>query len=351
MHALDAQGWAVPHWPLEWGGTTWPATWRAIFSEELVAANTPPMDGISTAYVAPVLYTFGNDEQKRRYLPPIRRGEEAWCQGFSEASAGSDLTALKTVAARTGDHFVVNGRKLWVTSAHYADMMFALVRIDSPGNRRQQGLSFLLIDMRSPGVAVRPIITIDGVHRVNEVALETVAVPVENLVGEEGKGWIYARFLLDRERSLVAHVPVLKHLVARLRATLCQETRRRVALIETASERLRLAQLEAEIGALEFLELRFMTLSDHDDRAPVLASMLKLRGSELRQRVSEALWEAYGERGLEFAPASTGDQPPNRDGATSHWSAVNHLYQRSASILGGTSEIQKNLIAGAFLGL
>jgi alkylation response protein AidB-like acyl-CoA dehydrogenase len=354
MRALNEHGWGAPHWPVEWGGQPWPPTWRAIFDDEVSRSDSPQRDLISIGFVGPVIYTFGTDEQKTRFLPRIRAGEDAWCQGFSEADAGSDILSLRTAAIRQGAHFVVNGRKLWVTRAHDADMMFLLARIQTSGNRRQQGLSFLLLDMRTPGVTVNPITMIDGLPHVNEVVLDNVRVPVENLVGEEGKGWVYARFLLDRERSLVAQLPALRRLVTTLRRTLETERVRGVPLIEDPSHRVQLAQFEAELGALDFLELRFLHARAEDAAAQILASMLKLRGTELRQRVSEAIWQAFGDRGLELAPPRAAPHAAPHDDLSidqSHWSAVNYLFQRSATIAGGTSEIQRNIIAAVSLGL
>ncbi|MBZ5522428.1 MAG: acyl-CoA dehydrogenase family protein [Acidobacteriia bacterium] len=351
MRALNEKGLAVPYWPEEWGGRGWPPAWRSIFEDEVGRADCPQRDMISIGFVGPVLYTFGTDEQKKKFLPRIRNGDDAWCQGFSESDAGSDLLALRATAIRQGEHFVVNGRKLWITRAHDADMMFALVRVEAPGNRRQQGLSFLLLDMRSPGVTVVPIRMIDGIPHVNEVVLENVRVPVENLVGEQGKGWVYARFLLDQERSLVAQLPGLRRLTATLRKALSNENERGAPLIGSPSWRLKLAQFEAELGALEFLELRFLNARSDDPTTQVLASILKLRGTDLRQRVSEALWDVFGDRSMEFSLYSGTSTAMESMPEPVHWSAVNHLFQRSATIAGGTSEIQRNIIAGVSLGL
>lgn len=350
--ALNARGWAVPHWPPEWGGANWLPSWGPIFEEEAVAAECPPTDMIGTGFVGPVIYTFGSYEQKRRFLPRIQSGEDFWCQGFSESEAGSDTMSLRATGVRQGDFFLVNGRKLWVTNAHNADMMFALVRIETPGNRRQQGPSFLLIDMHAPGITVHPILTIDGIHRVNEVVLDNVSVPLDNLVGEQGKGWVYARFLLARERTIAAAIPFLRRLLAALRAALCTERFCGAPLVEDPIHRLKLAQFEVEFSALEFLELRLLHTHNNDSSAEVLASTLKLRGSELRQRISEALWDAFAHRALEFPVCQNGgaaSAAPNPE--QTHWSLVNHLFARSATIVGGTSEIQRNIIAAVSLGL
>ena len=348
---LNAKGWAVANWPVEWGGTGWTPVQQYIFQEELQQTPAPQPLGFGVTMVGPVIIAFGSDAQKKRHLPAIANLDVWWCQGFSEPDAGSDLLSLRTTAIRQGEHFILNGRKLWITRAHDADMMFALARIEAAGNRRQQGLSFLLLDMRTPGITVNPFRMIDGVPHVNEVLLENVRVPVENLVGEQGKGWVYARFLLDRERSLVAQLPGLRRLVASLRKTLQSEIECGTPLIENPSYRLKLSQYEAELGALEFLELRFLHVRDDDPNTQVLASILKLRGTDLRQRVSEALWEVYGDRGLEFSLCLGAEVNNERGTEPVHWSAVNHLFQRAATIAGGTSEIQRNIIAGVSLGL
>lgn len=353
--ALNDKGWAVPAWPVDWGGTRWPPRWSAVLSDEMVAASCPQMDAIGIGFVGPVLSAFGTEAQKQRYLPPIRTGDEFWCQGFSEPGAGSDAMSLRTTALRQGDDLIVTGHKLWTTNAHSSDMMFALARIDAPGNRRQQGVSCLIIDMRAAGVTIRPIMLIDGIHRVNEVVLDSVRVPIGNLVGEQGKGWVYSRYLLDRERTIVAGLPVLRRQLRSLRTALEGETRCGAPLIDEPAWRLRLAQYEVELDALEGLELRLLHARDDESALQVLASMLKLRGSELRQRVSETIWEVAAERGLELTVADRangdGTFAAEPDLGHTHWSVVNYLFQRAATLVGGTSEIQRNIIAGVSLGL
>lgn len=357
--ALDSKGWAVPHWPVEWGGIGISAVRRHILLEELSAANCPALDSISIDFVGPVLYTFGSPQQKRRYLPRIRTAEDFWCQGFSEASAGSDVMQLKTTATRQGNHFIVNGRKLWITNAHFADMMFALVRVEMPGQRRQQGLSFLLIDMRAQGISVRPILTIDGRHHINEVVLEGVRVPAENLVGEPGKGWIYARLILSNERTVIAGVSSARRQLRQVRNLLQTHREGSATLIEKESYRNRLAQMEMELDALEVLELRVLHAPEGDpDAAPsVLGPILKVRGSELRQRISELAIDALGDCGLEAHPQSGPEREelPTDPVALTHLRAcattAGYLFQRSATIAGGTSEVQRNIIAAIGLGL
>jgi acyl-CoA dehydrogenase len=354
--ALGSKGWAVPHWPTEWGGIGISAEHRHILLEEMSAASCPSLDFISIDFVGPVLYTFGSPQQKRRYLPRIRGGDDFWCQGFSEASAGSDVMQLKTTATRQGSHFIVNGHKLWVTNAHFADMMFALVRVEIPGQRRQQGLSFLLIDMRAQGVSIRPILTIDGQHHINEVVLDNVKVPAENLVGEPGKGWIYARMILANERTIIAGVSSARKQLEQVRNLLRTRREGSATLLETDGYCNRLAQMEIELDALEVLELRALHAPSGPDAPPsVLGPVLKVRASELRQRISELAIDALGDCGLEAHPCSELEQIPTDPVALSHMFAraitAGYLFQRSATIAGGTSEVQRNIIAAVGLGL
>jgi acyl-CoA dehydrogenase len=354
--ALDSQGWAVPHWPAEWGGIGITPLRRYILLEELSAASCPSLDAISIDFVGPVIYTFGSPQQKRRYLPRIRTAEDFWCQGFSEASAGSDVMQLKTTAVRHPDHFMVNGRKLWTTNAHFADMMFALLRVEIPGQRRQQGLSFLLINMRSPGVSVRPIYTLDGRHRINEVLLDNVRVPAENLVGEPGKGWIYARMILANERTVVAAVRSARMQLEQVRNLLQQHQRGGVPLLEDSSYSDQFAQLAIELDALEVLELRVLHAPSSTEATPsVLGPILKVRASELRQRISELAIDALADRGLEALPRSE-SKPLVSDAqalvlAQARAITAGYLFQRSATIAGGTSEVQRNIIAAVGLGV
>lgn len=351
---LDSHGYLVPHWHTEWGGKNWRPNWRRILEDELLRAQCPQTDNIGIDFVGPVLCEFGSPEQKRRYLPTIRSGEQFWCQGFSEPQAGSDVMSLRATARPEGDAFIVNGHKLWTSHAHFADMMFALVRIETPGTRRQPGLSFLLIDMRSSGVSVKPVILIDGVRRVNEVLLENVRVPTTNLVGEIGKGWVYARYLLTKERSLMAGLSAAGHLLDRLRARAAAESRR--SPLSNPLFVSRLSQLEAEFDALEFMELRFLHSKENDSAVQSLASILKLRGCELRQRLTELTMQTLGERALELPFSDDGPEPSppgevEAQRVDARDAIILHLYQRAATLAGGTSEIQKNMIAAISLGL
>jgi alkylation response protein AidB-like acyl-CoA dehydrogenase len=351
---MSEKGLVVPHWPIELGGANWRPNWRRILGEELSAAQAPAFDGIGTDFVGPVLCAFGSPEQKRRFLPRIRNGDLTWCQGFSEPDAGSDVMSLRTTAVRERDEYVINGRKLWTTSAHTADMMFALLRIETPGTRRQQGLSFMLLDMRAPGVTVRPVIMIDGGHHVNEVVLDKVRTPLSNLVGEPGRGWAYARYLLTNERKVVAGLGYIRHMLVGARRTLENEKECGTALLSRAAHRNQLAQFEVEFEALQFMELRVLNTSTEDAANQALAPMLKLRATELRQRISEFVLQALGTRALEcpadyYGESSASQLPPPPE-FMKHV-ARSFLFERSATLAGGTSETQRNVIAAVGFGL
>ena len=252
---LHTKGWVAPSWPAEFGGTDWTVTQRYIFNEESARHGTIPPMPFGVQMLGPVIYTFGNQEQKDWVLPGILSGEDWWCQGYSEPGAGSDLAALKTKAELEGDEYVVNGHKIWTTLAQHADWMFCLVRTTS-GEKRQDGISFLLIDMKTPGITVRPIITIDGGHEVNEVFLEDVRVPAKNLVGEQDKGWTIAKFLLGNERSGIAGVARSKKAIDRLREIARGELENGDPLLSSADFSRKIAELEVDLTALEYTELR-----------------------------------------------------------------------------------------------
>lgn len=352
--AMSEKNLVVPHWPPEWGGASWRPNWRRILGEELAAAQAPHFDGIGTDFVGPVLCAFGSPEQKQRLLPRIRNGEHTWCQGFSEPDAGSDVMSLRTTAVRDRHEYVINGRKLWTTNAHTADMMFALLRIETPGVRKQHGLSFMLLDMRAPGVTVRPVTMIDGGHHVNEVLLENARTSVTNLVGEPGKGWAYARYLLTHERRAVAGLGYVRLMLSGAYRVLGSEQERGAPLLAQPAIRLRLAQLEIELQALEFMELRVLNTSTEDASNQTLAPMLKLRATELRQRISETVVRALGPRALEcpndcYGPNGHSSVPL----ASEHMRYLTRtfLFQRSATLAGGTSETQRNVIAAVGFGL
>ena len=345
---LYKKGWVAPSWPKQYGGTGWSVTQRYIFNEEAARAETPPLLPFGLAMVGPVIYTFANDEQKQKYLPRILSGEDWWCQGYSEPGSGSDLASLRTRAVREGDYYIVNGQKTWTTLAQFADWIFCLVRTD-PNAKQQEGISFLLIDMKSPGITVKPIIVLGGVREVNEVFFDNVKVPVENRVGEENKGWTYAKFLLVNERSGIAGVARSKRAIERLKDIATAETVDGTPLLETDEFSRRVAELEIDLAALEYTELRTLAAESKGQMAGPESSILKIKGTEIQQRITELVMEAVGyyaypnEKGL-------GDNVyVGPDYALG--SAGRYFNMRKTSIYGGSNEIQRNIIAKAVLGL
>ena len=303
---LHERGWIAPNWPIEYGGTGWSAIQRYIFDEECAAAGTPPLSPFGLMMVAPVIMKFRNDAQKSYYLPRILSSEDWWCQGYSEPNAGSDLASLQTRAVRDGDHYVVNGAKTWTTHAQYADLIFCLVRTDGSG-KKQEGISFLLMDMHDPGVTVRPITTIDGGQEINEVWFDDVRVPNENLIGEEGKGWTYAKYLLSHERSGIAQVARSKKQITRLRKIATEELSDGAPLLEDQGFREKLAAVEIDLLALEFTELRILA-DEKAGRSPgPESSILKIRGTEIQQAISELLVEAIGYDAFPYVPEALRD--------------------------------------------
>jgi pimeloyl-CoA dehydrogenase large subunit len=352
---LNAKGWAVPHWPTEWGGTGWDPVRQYIFLDEMQQAPAPSPLQFGVYMVAPVIYTFGSQAQKERYLPAIANLDEWWCQGFSEPGAGSDLASLKTKAVRDGDHYVVNGQKTWTTLGQYADWIFCLVRTD-PEAKKQAGISFLLIDMRTPGITVRPIQTIDGGREVNEVFFDDVRVPVANLVGEENRGWDYAKFLLGNERVGIARVGVSKERIRRVRELAGLELVGGKPMIEDPRFREKLAAVEVELKALEMTQLRVVAAERTRERGKPdpASSILKIKGSEIQQATTELLMEVVGPYALPYAE----DEPDEHEGSNEppvgpDWAArvaPTYFNWRKISIYGGSNEIQKNIIAKAILG-
>ncbi|MCR9269483.1 MAG: acyl-CoA dehydrogenase family protein [Henriciella sp.] len=350
---LGKKGWAAPAWPEKYGGTGWTSTQRYIWSEEnaRVDAMMPLPFGVSM--VGPVIYTFGNEEQKARYLPKILSGEEWWCQGYSEPGAGSDLASLKTTAVRDGDHYVINGQKTWTTLAQHADWGFFLCRTDPNAAKPQEGISFILVDMNTPGIEVRPIITIDGGHEVNEVWLTDVRVPVENRVGEENQGWTYAKFLLAHERSGIAGVARSKRGIERLRNIASTEVLDGEPLIKDDSFARKISQLEIDLTALEFTELRTLARESAGKGPGPESSILKVKGTEIQQRLTELTLEAVGTYGAPYVRGLPDDGsnefPIGPDYA--HYAAPTYFNFRKTSIYGGSNEIQRNIITKMILGL
>ena len=349
---LAKQGWVAAGWPKEYGGPGWTAVQQHILDEECAAAGSPVVLPFGVRMVAPVIMRYGNEEQKRHFLPRILSGEDWWCQGYSEPGAGSDLASLKMRAERQGDHYVVNGQKTWITLAQHANWIFCLVRTD-PAAKPQAGISFLLVDMRSPGVTVRPITLLDGTQEVNEVWLEDVKVPVENLVGKENEGWTYAKFLLGHERTNIAGIGGSKRDLARLKRVAGVERKHGRPLAQDPFFAARLAQVEIELRALEITNLRVLS-AEAERRAPgPEASLLKIKGTEIQQAISELLVHAVGPAALPFRrEARDGDfQGPPVGPPHAAPLAAAYCNLRKASIYGGSNEIQKNIITQLILGL
>ena len=348
---LYKKGWVAPHWPKEYGGCGWSITQRYIWNEESARAETTPLLPFGLSMVGPVIFTFGNEEQKKRFLPGILSADDWWCQGYSEPGSGSDLASLRTRAVREGDHYIVNGSKTWTTLAQHADWMFCLVRTD-PNAKQQEGISFLLIDMKTPGITVRPIITMDGSHEVNEVFLEDVKVPVENRIGEENKGWTYAKFLLGNERSGIAGVARSKKAIERLKSLATAELVDGTPLMKTDEFSRKVAEVEIDLSALEVTELRTLAAESKGKGPGPEASILKIKGTEIQQRITELAVEAVGNYALVEAPRleATGNEfVPGPEG--SQGVAQDYFNMRKTSIYGGSNEIQHNIIAKMVLGL
>ena len=351
LSILDKEGWSVLAWPVEHGGTGWNAMQRFIFEDEMHSADAPDFNWIGSHMVGPVLYTFGSEEQRARYLPAIRNGDELWAQGFSEPGAGSDLASLRTQARREGDKYVVNGSKIWTSGAHEADWLFCLVKTD-PTGKPQKSISCLLIDLKTPGITVRPIQQINGEAHVCEVFLDEVEVPAENLVGEEGKGWTYAKFLLDHERSTSSFIYWTRRELARtyrLANTLIENGR---PLAEDPAWARRLAHASAQVETLRWSVLRVLAEEPTPYPISAAASVLKLKGSELQQTVTSLQVDLLGELAIrDFgAELSERSSEPN-------WPDIiagrtgRALITRAATIYGGTQQIQKNILAKLALGL
>ena len=344
---LAAKGWSVPHWPVEWGGTGWDITQRYIFNEEFGLAGAPNIPNFGPHMCASVLMKFGTEEQKKRFLPNIRDGVDFWVQGYSEPGSGSDLASLKTRAESQGDHYLVNGQKIWTTLGHYGDWIFCLVRTDPNARIRQEGISFLLIDMKTPGITVRPLILMDGGHEVNEVFFEDVKVPVENLIFEENKGWTVAKYLLGHERMGSGNVGASKRELASLKALAAAEQKNGKPLMEDPRFRDRLTRVEVELQALELTSMRFLDKMRRTGQPPGAdVSMLKLQGSQIQQWITELMMQALGPDAQPFVALDEGAV----DGYRSRM-APRYFNYRKTSIYAGSNEIQRNIIAKASLGL
>jgi alkylation response protein AidB-like acyl-CoA dehydrogenase len=351
FEALAQRGWSVPNWPVEHGGTGWTPTQHYIWDRETARAGCPEMSPFGARMLAPVLYTWGTPAQQAQHLPPIRAARVHWCQGYSEPGAGSDLAALATRAVRDGDHYIVNGAKTWTSGAHHADWMFCLVRTNPTAGKKQQGISFLLIDMTTPGIEVHPILILGDQHTVNSVTLTDVRVPVANRIGEENNGWTYAKGLLTHERTGIAGVARSGVEIARLRKFASETGVDGERLIDDAAFKRSVDAVEIELLALEITELRTLASVEQGGAPGPESSILKIKGTEIGQRIADLAVEALGYYGMPYPDQRLIDN----EGAVGPETAVaalrGMLFGRAASIFGGSNEIQKNIISKAVLGL
>ena len=344
---LYKKGWMAPHWPVEYGGTDWSVTQRFIYNSERAACGAPEAVAFGVTMVASVIIGYGNEEQKAKFLPRILKSEDWWCQGYSEPGAGSDLASLKTSADLEGDEYVINGSKIWTTYAQHADWIFCLVRTDSSG-RKQEGITFLLIDMKTPGITVRPIDTIDGFHHLNEVFFDNVRVPVENRIGEEGKGWTYAKSLLVQERLSIAEVADSKRALEELRQSARSEVNGGTPLLEDPLFAKRLTDVEIELMALEYTELRALAAIAEGSEPGPESSLLKLQGTEIQQALQELRMDVAGY----YSGTLQGELSADQLGHDFADSAQKLYFRgRASSIYGGSNEVQKNITAKYVLGL
>ncbi|MFZ1815344.1 MAG: acyl-CoA dehydrogenase family protein [Rhizobiaceae bacterium] len=352
-HALlNARGWLAPNWPREWGGAGWTAVQNHIFDEEAWAAGAPRVMPFGINMLAPVLIKFGSQVQKNHYLPRILDGTDWWCQGYSEPGAGSDLASLKTRAERQGDHYVVNGQKTWTTLGHFADWIFCLVRTSNEG-KPQEGISFLLIDMKTPGISVRPIILLDGEHEVNEVFFDNVKVPAENLVGEENKGWTYAKYLLTHERTGTANIGNSNAALAQLKDIARRTLKGGKPLSRDPHFAARMARVEIDLEAMKTTNLRILVEADSGAAPGPESSMLKIKGTVIRQDINDLARRALGPMALPFVSEALeegyNEGPIGPDYANAL--ASDYFNNRKLSIFAGSNEIQRGIITKTKLGL
>jgi len=342
---LAKQGWIAPEWPVEWGGQNWTIVQRHIFEEECAYAGCPPLIPFGLKMCGPVLHRFGTEEQKQRFLPGIYNGDVFWCQGYSEPGSGSDLASLKTSAVRQGDYYIVNGQKIWTTWGQHADWIFCLVRTDQ-GAKKQEGISFLLFDMKTPGITVRPLILMDGSHEVNEVFFDDVKVPAENLVHRENDGWTVAKYLLGHERMGTGGIGGSKRELAKVKALATKELRNGKPLLEDPRFRDKVSRVEVELMALEITNLRFLDQM-RGGRAPgAEVSLLKIKGTEIQQTLTELLVEVMGPLTQPFRAI----EATEFDTSTAAL-LPRYFNYRKTTIYAGSNEIQRNIIAKATLGL
>lgn len=336
---LHAKGWGAPAWPVEFGGTGWSKTQQYLFETECALADAPAQLAFGIKMVAPVIMRYGSAEQQQRFLPRILAAEDWWCQGYSETGSGSDLASLKMKAERDGDDYVLNGRKVWNTLGQFADWIFCLVRTD-PTAKPQKGISFLLIDMKTPGISVRPTRLLDGTFEVNEIWFDDVRVPASNRVGEENQGWTYAKFLLGHERTNIAGIGACKRELQRLKQDAVGVMKDGRSLLEDPLFGSKVAQVEIELTALEVTNMRVIFAEAANHAPGPEASMLKIRGTEIMQRISELQVELLGPGALAYRSDDDGSR-----------ATAAYLNLRKLSIFGGSNEIQRNIIAHMILGL
>jgi len=344
---LAKKGWIAPNWPAEYGGTEWSITQEYLFERERAAAGAPDVVPFGLKMVGQVIIAFGSDEQKNQFLPRIYNSDDWWCQGYSEPGAGSDLAALKTRAERDGDDYIVNGAKIWTTYAQYANWIFCLVRTD-PNSNKQSGISFLLIDMKTPGITVNKIDSIDENHTLNEVVFDNVRVPVANRIGDENKGWTYAKVLLAHERTAIAEIAKSGHYLADLKAIAKEEISGGKALIEDTLIQQRLANIEIELMALEFTELRVLSSFAEGKGPGPESSLLKIKGTEVQQAIQQLRMDLAGYYSGVVAGELSNEQIGHAYGDRAR---REFMYGRAATIYGGSNEVQKNITAKAVLGL
>ena len=349
---LNERGWLANHWPEAYGGPGWGAVEKFIFDTECALAGGPRIVPFGVNMLGPVLIKFGNEAQKKYWLPRILSGEDWWCQGYSEPGAGSDLASVKTTAVRQGDHYIVNGQKTWTTQGQHANMIFCLVRTDREA-KAQSGISFLLVDMNSPGVELRPIRTLDGDKEVNEVFFTDVKVPVENLVGEENKGWTYAKYLLTYERTGIAGVGFCIAALAKLKVVAAKVMKNGQPLDQDPLFAARMAQVEIDLENMKTTNLRVIAAVAGGGVPGAESSMLKIRGTEIRQEILSLIRRAVGPYALPFIEEAQyegyAEEPVGpKEAATA---AANYFNYRKLSIFGGSNEIQKNIISKMILGL
>ena len=350
---LKAKGWLCWHWPTEYGGTGWTPVLKHIFEEEMITAGAPRIVPFGPNMLGPVLIKYGSEEHKSYYLKRILNCEDWWCQGYSEPGSGSDLASLKTKAEKSGNHYIVNGQKTWITLGHYANKMFCLVRTDANAQKPQAGISFLLIDMKSPGIEIRPIVTLDGEHEINEVWLTNVKVPVENLVGRENEGWTYAKYLLTYERTGIAGVGFSKQLLNHLKQISKREKKNGKPLIEDPIFSCKLSEIEIDLMAMDIFNLRVISAAGKEKAPGPESSLLKIKGTQIRQKISDLLRQAVGPYASPYIPESFdegyNEEPIGPEDSMLH--ARQYFNLRKLSIYGGSNEIQKNIVAKALLGM